>query len=164
MNLPSIYPLVKHQSANLSLVLWGVFFFCLLSNVNAADAFTGYYGGNHQLKPNAVNQRDPFTTSDKMYGEVGVQSAQKANGSQGFIPGFGNQAVPKMRLKGFVTKTNKKASALLDVEGAGVYLVTEGDEIGLQSIGQNSVIKIIKVDNNGVRVQAGQINQVIIVR
>ncbi len=139
---------------------------CSLSLAHAADAFSGYYGGNGngQVRPSSVQQRDPFTTSDKMYGEVGIQNAQKASGGQGFIPGYGNQTVPKMRLKGFVTRNNKKASALLDVEGAGVYLVSEGDEIGLQSIGQNTVIKIIKVDNNGVRVQAGQVNQVIVVR
>ncbi len=104
--------------------------------------------------------RDPFTTSDRMYSEVGNQSATKS----GFVPGYGAQAAPKMHLKGFVTRGNKKASALLDVEGAGVFLVSEGDEIGLQALGQNSVLKIIKVDANGVRVQSGQVNQVIVVR
>ncbi|MDO9282582.1 MAG: hypothetical protein Q7T88_09395 [Methylotenera sp.] len=108
--------------------------------------------------------RDPFTTSDRMYGEVGNQSAQRAGSGMGFVPGYGAQAAPKMRLKGFVTKGNKKAAALLEVEGAGVYLVSEGDEIGLQALGQNSVLKIIKVDVNGVRVQSGQVNQVIVVR
>ncbi len=150
---------------NFQKIAYGILCYCgLLGTVQAADAFSGYYGGNGQARPRSVVQRDPFTTSDKMYGEVGVQSAQKANNAQGFMPGYGNQVVPKMRLKGFVTKGNKKAAALLDVEGAGVYLVSEGDEIGLQATGQNSVIKIIKVDNNGVRVQAGQVNQVIVVR
>jgi hypothetical protein len=108
--------------------------------------------------------RDPFTTSDRMYSEVGNQSAQRAGSGMGFVPGYGAQAAPKMHLKGFVTRGNKKASALLDVEGAGVFLVSEGDEIGLQALGQNSVLKIIKVDANGVRVQSGQVNQVIVVR
>jgi hypothetical protein len=108
--------------------------------------------------------RDPFTTSDRMYSEVGNQSAQRASSGQGFVPGYGAQAAPKMRLRGFVTKGGKKSAALLDVEGAGVFLVSEGDEIGLQGLGQNSVLKIIKVDANGVRVQSGQVNQVIVVR
>ncbi len=108
--------------------------------------------------------RDPFTTSDRMYSEVGNQSAQRAGSGMGFVPGYGAQVAPKMRLKGFVTRGNKKAAALLDVEGAGVFLVTEGDEIGLQALGQNSVLKVIKVDANGVRVQSGQVNQVIVVR
>ncbi|MDD2932500.1 MAG: hypothetical protein PHO76_01290 [Methylotenera sp.] len=112
----------------------------------------------------ARQSRDPFTTSDRMYGEVGNQSALRAGNGMGFVPGYGAQAAPKMRLKGFVTKSNKKAAALLEVEGAGVFLVSEGDEIGLQALGQSSVLKIIKVDANGVRVQSGQVNQVIVVR
>jgi len=141
----------------------GLLFFISTSTM-AADAFSGYYGGNGQNQQNGRIQRDPFTTSDKMYGEVGAQAAQRASSAQGFIPGYGAQAVPKMRLKGFVTKSNKKAAALLDVEGVGVYLVSEGDEIGLQAMGQNSVLKIIGVSANGVKVQSGQVNQVIVVR
>jgi hypothetical protein len=129
---------------------------------NAAGAI----GNNYTLaaQPQDRSVRDPFTTSDRMYSEVGSQSAQRAGNGMGFVPGYGAQTAPKMRLKGFVTKGNKKAAALLEVEGAGVYLVSEGDEIGLQSLGQNNVIKVIKVDANGVRVQSGQVNQVIVVR
>jgi hypothetical protein len=108
--------------------------------------------------------RDPFTTSERMYAEVGNQAATLAGSGQGFVAGYGPQTVPRMKLKGFVNRGLKKIVALLEVEGAGVYLVSEGDEIGLQAIGQNSVIKVIKVDVNGVRVQAGRVNQVIVVR
>lgn len=138
--------------------------FFIASSAVSADTYSGYYGANGQNQQNGSMQRDPFTTSDKMYGEVGAQAAQRASNAQGFIPGYGAQAVPKMRLKGFVTKSNKKAAALLDVEGAGVYLVSAGDEIGLQALGQNTVLKIINVDANGVKVQSGQVNQVILVR
>lgn len=107
-------------------------------------------------------QRDPFTTSDFMYSEVG--NPQRAGSAQGFVPGYGPQTAPKMRLKGFINRGAKKMVALLEVEGAGVYLVSEGDEIGLQTLGQNAVIKVVKIDINGVRVQAGRVNQVILVR
>lgn len=109
-------------------------------------------------------KRDPFTTSDKMYGEVGVQAAQKAGAQQGFVPGYGAQNVPKMRLKGYVTKLRNKSTALLEIEGAGVYMVSKGDEVGLHSLGQNTVLKIVDVGPNGVKVQSGQVNQVIVVR
>jgi hypothetical protein len=136
-------------------------YLCLASStVTAADASSGY----GQPRANDVLQRDPFTTSDKMYGEVGIQSAQKANAQQGFVPGYGAQSVPKMRVKGFVNRGAKRSVALLEIEGAGVYLVSEGEEIGLQALGQNTVIKILKVDANSVKVQSGQVNQVIIVR
>lgn len=140
-------------------VSWLVLVLLAAPAVHAAG--NGYAATAQQV---ATPVRDPFTTSDRMYGEVGNQSAQRAGNGMGFVPGYGAQTAPKMRLKGFVTKGNKKAAALLEVEGAGVYLVSEGDEIGLQALGQNSVLKIIKVDVNGVRVQSGQVNQVIVVR
>ncbi|MEQ1638607.1 MAG: hypothetical protein ABL903_18235 [Methylococcales bacterium] len=132
----------------------------LAPTVIAADAFSGYYGGSG----NNVLARDPFTTSDKMYSEVGIQSAKKATSQQGFVPGYAPQAIPKMRLKGFVTKSNNKSAALLEIDGVGIFLVSAGEEIGLHAIGQNSVIKIIDVGTNGIKVQSGQINQVIVVR
>lgn len=144
--------------------LCGLLSCCVFSLVQAADAFSGNYAGNSQTKNMSAMQRDPFTTSDKMYSEVGIQNAQKSNSALGFIAGYGNQSLPKMRVKGFVNKGAKKSVALLDIEGAGVFLVSQGDEIGLQALGQNTVLKILKVDSNSVKVQSGQINQVIIVR
>lgn len=107
--------------------------------------------------------RDPFTTSETMYREMGQQSVSGAG--RGFVPALGMDNVPKMKLKGIFSSNRKQpATALLEVEGAGVFLVRNGDEIGLQAIGRNQVLKVIKVDALKVEVQAGQINQVIIVR
>lgn len=117
---------------------------------------------NESSLPATLPQRDPFTTTDLMYSEVG--NPERAGAAQGFVPGYGPQTAPKMRLKGFMNRGAKKMVALLEVEGAGVYLVSEGDEIGLQTLGQNTVIKVVKIDINGVKVQAGRVNQVILVR
>jgi len=106
-------------------------------------------------------KRDPFTASDTMYALVGNQAAAAANSGRGFIAGGADQ-IPKMRLRGFVN--NKKSVAVLDIEGIGTYLVRENDEIGLQAIGRNTVIKIIEVDGMGVKVQSGTFRQVIVVR
>lgn len=125
---------------------------------------TSNYAASAQYYTEPPSARDPFTTSERMYAEVGNQAANLAGSGQGFVAGYGPQNAPVMRLKGFVNRGAKKIVALLEIVGAGVYLVSEGDEIGLQAIGQNSVIKIIKVDSNGVRVQTGQVNQVIVVR
>lgn len=131
----------------------------VISSPNASN-----YGAVSQSYNEPPSPRDPFTTSERMYAEVGNQAANLAGSGQGFVAGYGPQNAPVMKLKGFVNRGAKKIVALLEVVGAGVYLVSEGDEIGLQAIGQNSVIKIIKVDANGVRVQTGQVNQVIVVR
>jgi hypothetical protein len=107
--------------------------------------------------------RDPFTTSDIMYQEMGRQSVSGAG--RGFVPSLGMDNVPKMKLRGYINDNPKRgATALLEVEGAGIFLVKAGEEIGLQAIGRNQVLKVIKVEAQRVEVQAGQINQVIIVR
>lgn len=108
--------------------------------------------------------RDPFATTDKMYMELNNQGSLRNNPYGSFVPGYGMQNAPKMRLKGFVTQDNKQSTALLEVEGAGVYMVSAGDEIGLHAIGMQTVLKIIEVSANGVKVQPGHINQVIVVR
>jgi len=142
--------------------LWAFTFSAQAGGVISSPNVSNYESSQIYSEPPSA--RDPFTTSNRMYGEVGNQSAALAGNGQGFVAGFGPQKAPKMKLKGFVNRGSNKKVALLEVEGAGVYLVGEGDEIGLQAIGQNSVIKIIKIDSKGLRVQTGQVNQVIVVR
>lgn len=131
---------------------------------------TALAAGTQQFRPtielDGRPSRDPFTTSDKMYAEAGMQPSQRSNAYGGFIPGYGigGQKAPIMRMKGYVTKDKNKKAALLEIEGAGVYMVTKGDEIGLHAIGLNTVLKILDVGRNGVKVQSGRINQVILVR
>ena len=140
------------------------------SSASAADAFSGYYG-TPQTKAN-IPARDPFTNSPKMYNEIGIQTLQKTSeasqANYNYDPsalGIGatplTVTLPKMRLKGLVSKPNQKPAALLELEGMGVYYVTAGEEIGL---GQGGVLKVIGVNEHGVKVQAPLTNQVIVVR
>jgi hypothetical protein len=125
-----------------------------------------YAANNNGMKPLIPQPppRDPFATSDKMYMEVNNQGSLRNNPYGSFVPGYGMQNAPKMKLKGYVSKNTKQSTALLEVEGAGVYMVSAGDEIGLHAIGMQTVLKIIEVSSNGVKVQPGHINQVIVVR
>ncbi|MDP3086938.1 MAG: hypothetical protein Q8M99_01910 [Methylotenera sp.] len=127
---------------------------------------TTTYAANNNIAKPLIQQapRDPFATTDKMYMEVNNQSSLRNNPYGSFVPGYGMQNSPKMKLKGFVAKNKSQATALLEVEGAGVYMVSAGDEIGLHMIGMQTVLKIIEVTSNGVKVQPGHINQVIVVR
>ena len=133
-----------------------------------AFAMTANAANNGAVRTNQNNMqttsRDPFATTDRMYMEVNSQTSLRNNPYGSFVPGYGGQNAPKMKLKGFVTKNKSKATALLEVEGAGVYMVSAGDEIGLHAIGMQTVLKIVEVSANGVKVQPGHINQVIVVR
>lgn len=111
-------------------------------------------------------ERDPFTTSDKMFRTSGQQGANRAGG-QGFVPYMMNGGLPKMRVRGFVHNGPGEALALLQIEGdETVHLVRKGDEIGIQSrTGQPStVLKILNVDLKKVEVQSGSLRQIIIVQ
>jgi Tfp pilus assembly protein PilP len=112
------------------------------------------------------SERDPFTTSDKMFRASGQQGANRAGG-QGFVPFLSNNALPRMRVRGFVHNGPNDAMALLQIDGDDtVHLVRKGDEIGIQSrSGQpNAVLKVLKVDLKKVEVQSGSLRQVIIVQ
>ena len=148
----------------------GLLFLGVLNMAVAADGFSGYYGP--ALTKNGAPARDPFSNSDKMYNEVGIQTMQKANqANYNYQPGTNlgagtglmpmNAALPKMRLKGLVSKANQKPAALLEIEGTGVYYVTAGEELGLA---QGGVLKIISVTETGVKIQAPQMNQPMVVR
>jgi hypothetical protein len=139
---------------------------CALLLAFTVDAKAANYGAPRANLSNMPQQapRDPFATTDQMYMEVNSQTSLRNNPYGSFIPGYGGQNAPKMKLKGYVTKNKTKATALLEVEGAGVYMVSAGDEIGLHAIGMQTVLKIIEISTNGVKVQPGHINQVIVVR
>ena len=135
-------------------------------NFTWAEGLNGYYGPS-QARANNTPSRDPFSNSDKMYTEVGIQTMQKANqANYNYQPGTTNvgvvpSALPKMRLKGLVSKPNQKPAALLELENQGVYYVTAGEEIGYAN---GSVLKIISVTESGVKVQTPQMNQSVVIR
>lgn len=98
---------------------------------------------------------DPFQISYFMQ-----QKARAGNqvGPQ-FTP-LQNAEMPTLVMRGIVSG----GLALLDVEGHGVYLVREGDTLSLNRQGQNTVIKIEKIDHLSLMVKIGTLNEMIVVR
>lgn len=153
------------------------FIFCLLLFIASAQA-GGVIGSTGPIDVGAMedyalhdyadppSERDPFTTSDKMFRASGQQGANRTGG-QGFVPFLSNNVLPRMRVRGFVHNGPNDSMALLQIDGDDtVHLVRKGDEIGIQSrTGQpNAVLKVIKVDLKKVEVQSGSLRQVIIVQ
>jgi hypothetical protein len=104
----------------------------------------------------APGTRDPFSTPGKF-----VQKADAENPH--FVPGATAQ-VPKLSLRGYAEPRNKPPVALIEVEGQGVYVVRAGDTIGLTLLGRTSVLKVQAIEASSVRVEAGSLGQVIVVR
>ena len=107
--------------------------------------------------------RDPFAASEFMLQEAGRFTSGMSTSGGGFLPSL-LQKAPKMKRLGFITGKGKDSVALLEIEGAGIYQVRNGDVISLHSLGREEVINIRRVDSKMIEVQVGTVKQSIIVR
>jgi hypothetical protein len=97
--------------------------------------------------------RDPFAVTPVMLENENYTLRQSIE----FTPLDGNFKVPNMRLKGIINdKENNQIAALLEIDGLGVFVVREGDTVGLHSIGNGrDVIQIESISRLSLIVQAG---------
>jgi hypothetical protein len=98
---------------------------------------------------------DPFQVSYFMQ----QKALARNQGGPQFTPLQGAQT-PTLSLKGIVNGE----MALLEVQGSGVYLVREGDTLSLNRQGQNTVMKIEKIDRLSLMVKMGTLAEIIVVR
>lgn len=112
------------------------------------------YGKQSLLKPQLL--RDPFTPSNLMY-EIASNSALNGSGN-GFLPSQGSAAaIPNMKLKGYVGAEGEDGFALLEIQGAGTFMVKEGDEINYNPRQPRSAIRITRIDRASVTIETGLI-------
>ncbi len=71
--------------------------------------------------------------------------------------------IPRMHLRGLINDGAVQA-ALLEIENAGVYIVREGDTVGLYETGSNAVVRIREINRLNLVVEAGSLGQLFIVR
>lgn len=103
--------------------------------------------------------RDPFAISPLMDQEAALQGR-----GMRFTPLAPGGKTPELKLRGIVNGRDGGRVALLDVGGAEVYLVREGDTISLHNAGRNTVIKIKEVSHLSLLAEVGTLGEVIIVR
>lgn len=72
--------------------------------------------------------------------------------------------LPRMTLKGVADRGSGNLAALLKIEGIGVRVVRAGDTIGLQAVGKDTAIQVIKVDHHQIIVEAGDLKTAIVVQ
>lgn len=107
----------------------------------------------------AERDRDPFGTSPLM-----EKKAEQSGAGPEFTPGRDGDPLPRITLRGFLQVAGRPPAALVEVEGAGTYLVRQGDAISVAVGGKASVIKIEKVDDRSVVAAVGSLGQLIVVR
>ncbi len=107
--------------------------------------------------------RDPFTPSSLMYERVGVQDG-KVNRIFGFIPSSENTNIPTMKLRGLINNNEDEFIALLEVKGAGVFMVREGDEFNIDPSQPKNAIRISKITRLSVTVETGRLGSIRVLR
>lgn len=145
-----------------SLLFYSLIFNCL--TINAAElqfSQPNYQATNNFSEPAVV--RDPFTPSRLMYEIVGTQSGL-ANGAYGFVPSLQGGKIPTMKLRGFINKSKGDPLALLEIEGAGTFMVREGDEINVDPSQPRQAIRISKITRRSVTVETGTLGSIRVLR
>ncbi len=106
--------------------------------------------------------RDPFTPSQLMYQQVGVQDGRE-NGIFSFIPSNENLKIPTMRVQGLIQKGDTFV-ALLEVQGVGTFMVREGDEFNIDPSQPRNAIRISKITRLSVIVETGRLGSIRVLR
>lgn len=143
---------------------WTAFFIVCVCCTSPLVYAEGQSPNSHQAQPiNTGNSlrsaaftpagRDPFAVTTAMLSNEGQQLKADID----FVPLQGNLKIPNMRLKGIITgKGNKEMAALLEVDGLGVFVVREGDTVGLHGIGNGrDVIQIESISRLSLIVKSG---------
>jgi hypothetical protein len=116
---------------------------------------------NLSSQPDTI--RDPFTPSRLMYEVISTQSGVNS-GAFGFIPSLQRNDVPKMKLRGYISKDNESPLALLEITGAGTFMVREGDEINIDPANPRQAIRISKITRLSVTVETGTLGSIRVLR
>ena len=110
--------------------------------------------------------RNPFALTGKLR-DAKVNMANKEvvvlKGEETFTP-KPEVKIPKMRLRGHLKGSDGEVLALLEIDGGDTHIVREGDTVGLNDLGLDSVLRVRKISRLHMVVEAGSLNQMIIVR
>ncbi|MDZ7753593.1 MAG: hypothetical protein U5S82_18600 [Gammaproteobacteria bacterium] len=106
-------------------------------------------------------RRNPFAPTSLILAAIERRGGSAAN--LALQPARQAIAIPRMHLRGLVNDGTDLA-ALLEIENAGIYIVREGDTVGLYEMGSNAVIRVREINRLNLVVEAGSLGQLFIVR
>ena len=134
--------------------------FCLTTfTTYAADTNNNFYLNQSNL-PTPQEIRDPFTPSELMFEVASKQSGTAGINAYGFMRTPSNSAIPKMRMRGYVSQGKDTPLALLEVAGVRTFLIREGDEINIDPSQPNSAIRITEITRLSVTVETGTLGSI----
>ncbi|MEM8840222.1 MAG: hypothetical protein AAGD47_00450 [Pseudomonadota bacterium] len=110
-----------------------------------------------------AQRRDPFSP-EPIFNQNANDGTRQVRQRQ-FIPSAVPQRLPEMSLRGIGRSRHAEApTVLLEIEGHGLYVVTEGDTITLQASRPDSVIRIREISDISVVLEVGSFGEVIVLR
>ncbi len=110
----------------------------------------------------APPKRDPFAASPALNQQEEYEAAVQ-QGKVRFMQDAKPRDIPDLKMRGHLQGKNNEVVALLEI-GQRVYIVREGDTIGLHEFGYDSVIRIKKINRLHLMVESGTLGTLIIVR
>jgi hypothetical protein len=132
-------------------------------------AHLSFAGANEMQQSEATDRtfiRDPFTPSILMYERAGTVSNIDSD-AFGFRPAPDDLEIkiPQMRLKGFITPEGEQEElALLEIDGSGVYMVREGDEINIDPRQPANAIRISEISRLSITIETGTLGRIRVLR
>ncbi len=115
-------------------------------------------------EPGAGVLRDPFNSSNNQLAP-GI-SPNRFNNST-FLPNAQQQKIPTLKLKGVVNLDKQKEGdllALLQIDRKDTFMVRVGDEISYDPTNPTAAIKIMSITRLSVKVQVGNLGNILIIR
>ena len=118
----------------------------------------------NEKKLSAAPLRDPFNPS---INQLNTNGMPNRFGNSTFLPNNEKRRIPTLKLKGVVNSEENKNGdllALLQVNRNETFMVRVGDEISYDPSNPTSAIKIVSITRLSVKVQVGNLGNLLIVR
>lgn len=106
---------------------------------------------------------DPFSPTEVFQNPTGQSTEAR---QRRFVPAANRPSrLPELRLRGIARGVGDASpTVLLEIEGYGTYIVTEGDTISLQNLPAENVIRIREITKISVIIEAGSFGELIVIR
>ncbi|MEM9044653.1 MAG: hypothetical protein AAGC81_08145 [Pseudomonadota bacterium] len=108
-------------------------------------------------------REDPFSP-ETIFDQSATEGVQQSR-QRRFVPAAVPQRLPEMRLRGIGrSRSLDPPTVLLEIDGHGIFVVTQGDTVTLQSSRPENVIRIREITDISVILEVGTFGEVIELR